>query len=183
MVTRLYRPKMVAWLESYRDAHPDAPFCPFAIGAYKRLNPDFTKLLNKNFSQLEAIAGYTGTFLLIDNRRGTTLVPDRNLTYYFIAIRKSWNDRARNTVAQLRSNPYDFETVKRPTKMSPDGNISTITYRFLEPERGDDAVDLSQTDLDNSISGMRKRSSALDECRDIQAVDIRIEEIIKEYNL
>lgn len=182
---RLYRPKRIEWLERFRiredrkrqeKGRRKMSYCQFCIAAHQELNPDWTNEIKDNISSLEAMAGYTGEALLIDNGRGQ-LVPERNLQYFLHRINFTWNKEAGNRTAQLRSLLYDFsEYVK--TKRNPEGMAVRFSHRFLRPLRGDPAVDQAQRELANITTGIEQTSENIDDCRDVAQVDMSIDAIL-----
>ena len=154
-------------------------FCVFVTAAYGILNPDHLESLRVNFSQLEAIAAYVERFLLIENRRGI-FVPDRNITWFYDRIRRiKHNNDSRNTRIQLRVNRHDFTETKKRTKTNPDGEQSTVSYRFLEIVRGNDSVNRCQYDLDVTEAGIVQTRDQLNECRNEKLVDIDVAEFLR----
>lgn len=169
---------MINRIEAFQKAHPDMPFIEFCICFYMHINPDFSKALNKNFSWLEAIAGFIGRFLLLEDGR-----PDLNILYFYALLLAIHNKRGRNICCQVARNPYDFVEVRKPNKRNPEGHVIIRTYRFVEPLRGDIAVDLKQLDLNATREGLDSTESRIQYSRDTKAVDIRIAEILRAWGL
>lgn len=188
-VRQLYRTPMQQRLEILyhrifeqvkKEKGPDAklPFTVYILKAYLVLNPDYSKLLSKNFSFLEGVGGYLGRFLLLANGQ-----PDRNLTYWFNRLIRDHNTSRENLTSKLVRNAYDFETVTRPTRIEPDGHTIITTYRIIELLRGNDSVDLLQQDQDWAAAGIAARRVDADLSRDEGVVDVSVRNLLRRYGL
>ena len=171
---RLYRRSMYERLEQIAADWNKLSYCRFVIQAEREINPDWLEDVDFNFSTLETIRGYTGEDLMTDTGR-----PDRNLTMYFIQVKKQWNEDPARHYVQLYVVEHEAIQMQKPTKTRPERSRSVL-YHFLETLRGRGAVGLVTRRMNNGMAGLQEAKDRIQDSVRISRVDSAIEEILQQ---
>ena len=179
---RVYRNFMKNTLGKISKKYPWLTYPEFLIKAYRQINPDKSENPQKNFSELEGIAGYVQKFkdqiILIFDSKGR---PDLYIKKQYVGERKDWNHDPAHTIGQIDIIPHivhEFQDPRTQHKYKQPKEVYNDYVEILQGKTPVSIVDKHLNDTGMGIEDMRKVKS---ESTSVLRVQRYIDKLIAEF--
>ena len=179
---RVYRSFMVKILGKISKKYPWLTYPKFLIKAYSQVNPERSVNPQKNFSELEGIAGYVQKFkdqiILIFDSKGR---PDLYIKHQYVGERKDWNHDPAHTVGQIDIIPHMVHEFQNPRTLHKYKQPKEVYNDFVEILQGKNAVSIVDKHLNDTGVGIEDMRKIKSESRNVVRVQRYIEKLLAEF--
>ena len=162
--------------------YPKLTFPEFEIKAYAEINPDKSENPHKNFSELEAIAGYVLKFgaqvVLVFDNQGR---PDLYIKHQYVGERRAWNHDPAHVVGQIDIIPHIVNEYENPWSHRRYRAPMEVYNDFVEILDGNEAVNTVDNHLGNCGRGIDEMRAIKSESRDVRRVQRYVRQLLAEF--